>query len=108
MPKITPKNKKIIKTKLELEPYQIVLRPIVTEKGYHRAEHQNTYYFEVHPLANKIQIKNAVEYLFDVKVIDVRTQNRKGKPVKTRYHRIVRRRNWKKAVVKLHHESKIN
>ncbi|MDR2755202.1 MAG: 50S ribosomal protein L23 [Planctomycetaceae bacterium] len=103
-----PKNKDITKTNLKLEPYQIILRPLVTEKGYHRAEHQNTYYFEVHSLASKSQIKSAVEYLFEVKVIDVRTQNRKGKPVKTRYQRIVKRRNWKKAVVKLHPESKIN
>ncbi|MDR2115659.1 MAG: 50S ribosomal protein L23 [Planctomycetaceae bacterium] len=102
-----PKNNSL-KTSLKLEPYQIILRPLVTEKGYHRAEHQNTYYFEVHPFADKNQIKNAVEYLFEVKVIDVRTQNRRGKPIKTRYHRVVKRRNWKKAVVKLHPESKIN
>ncbi|MDR0335614.1 MAG: 50S ribosomal protein L23 [Planctomycetaceae bacterium] len=102
-----PKNN-ITKTKLELEPYQIVLRPLVTEKGYHRAEHQNTYYFEVHQLANKKQIKDAIEYLFEVVVIDVRTQSRKGKPVKTRYHKNVKRHDWKKAIVKLHPESKIN
>ncbi|MDR3198061.1 MAG: 50S ribosomal protein L23 [Planctomycetaceae bacterium] len=103
-----PKNKDITKTNLNLEPYQIILRPIVTEKGYDRAERKNTYYFAVHPFANKNQIKHAVEILFEVKVVDVRTQNRKGKPAKTRYHRIVHRRTWKKAIVKLHPESKIN
>ncbi|MDR1141464.1 MAG: 50S ribosomal protein L23 [Planctomycetaceae bacterium] len=103
-----PKNKDITKTNLKLEPYQIILRPLVTEKGYHRAEHQNTYYFEVHRLANKKQIKDAVEYLFEVEVLDVRTQTRKGKPIRTRYHQTVKRRDWKKAIVKLHPESKIN
>ncbi|MDR1964024.1 MAG: 50S ribosomal protein L23 [Planctomycetaceae bacterium] len=103
-----PKSKDKTKTNLKLEPYQIILRPIVTEKGYHRAEHQNTYYFEVHQLANKKQIKEAVEFLFDVKVIDVRTQNRKGKTVRTRRGQICHRRDWKKALVKLHSESKIN
>jgi large subunit ribosomal protein L23 len=103
-----PKNQDRTKTNLKLEPYQIILRPLVTEKGYHRAEHQNTYYFEVHRFANKKQIKEAVEYLFEVEVIDVRTQNRKGKPVRTRYHQTVKRSAWKKAIIKLHPESKIN
>jgi len=93
---------------LQLEPYQIILRPIVTEKGYHRAEHQNTYYFEVHQLANKKMIKDAVEFLFDVKVVDVRTQNRKGKRVRTRRNTYGKRRDWKKALVKLDNESKIS
>jgi large subunit ribosomal protein L23 len=104
-----PKKNQNTETNLKLEPYQIILRPIVTEKGFHRAEHQNTYYFEVHQLANKTQIKDAVEFLFDVKVIDVRTQNRKGKPVYfRRKNRKSTRRDWKKAIVKLHSESKIN
>ncbi|MDR0704961.1 MAG: 50S ribosomal protein L23 [Planctomycetaceae bacterium] len=104
-----PKNKDITLTNLKLEPYQIILRPIVTEKGYHRAEHQNTYYFEVHQLANKAQIKDAVEFLFDVKVLNVRTQHRKGKTVYfRRKNRKGKRRDWKKAIVKLHSESKIN
>lgn len=103
-----PRQKDITKVNLQLEPYQIVLRPIVTEKGYHRAEHQNTYYFEVHQLANKKQIKEAVEFLFDVKVLDVRTQNRKGKQARNRRGVYGHRRNWKKALVKLDTESKIS
>jgi len=102
-----PQQKDITQVNLQLEPYQVVLRPIVTEKGYHRAEHQNTYYFEVHQLANKKQIKEAVEFLFDVKVVDVRTQTRKGKKVRSRRGTYGQRRNWKKALVKLDAESKI-
>ena len=104
-----PKQKDVTKVNLTLEPYQVVLRPLVTEKGYHRAEHQNTYYFEVHQLANKQMIKEAVEFLFDVKVVDVRTQNRKGKNVINRRRNTKgKRRDWKKAVVKLDSESKIS
>ena len=93
---------------MQLEPYQIVLRPIVTEKGYACAEHQNTYYFEVHQLASKQQIKEAVEFLFDVKVEKVRTQTRKGKRTRNRRGVWGKRRNWKKALVKLDAESKIS
>jgi large subunit ribosomal protein L23 len=103
-----PRQKDITQVNLQLEPYQIVLRPLVTEKGYHRAEHQNTYYFEVHQLANKKQIKEAVEFLFDVKVADVRTQNRKGKRTRNRRGVYGYRQNWKKALVKLDAESKIS
>jgi large subunit ribosomal protein L23 len=103
-----PKNKDITQVNLQLEPYQIILRPLVTEKGYHRAEHHNTYYFEVHRLANKKQIKEAVEFLFDVKVEDVRTQSRKGKTLRSRRGQTGKRRNWKKALVKLNAESKIS
>jgi large subunit ribosomal protein L23 len=103
-----PRQQDITKVNLQLEPYQVVLRPIVTEKGYHRAEHQNTYYFEVHRLANKGQIKAAVEFLFDVNVLEVRTQNRKGKRTRNRRGVYGKRRDWKKALVKLDAESKIS
>ena len=103
-----PRQRDITLVNLQLEPYQIVLRPIVTEKGYDCAEHQNTYYFEVHQLANKKMIRDAVEFLFDVKVVDVRTQTRKGKRSRNRRGTYGHRRNWKKAVVKLHDESKIS
>ena len=103
-----PRQYDITKVNLQLEPYQIVLRPIVTEKGYSRAEHQNTYYFEVHQLASKQQIKEAVEFLFDVKVEKVRTQTRKGKRTRNRRGVWGHRRNWKKALVKLDAESKIS
>ena len=103
-----PRQTDVTKVNLTLEPYQVVLRPLVTEKGYHRAEHQNTYYFEVHQLANKQMIKDAIEFLFDVKVEKVRTQNRRGKTTRNRRGVYGQRRNWKKAVVKLDAESKIS
>jgi large subunit ribosomal protein L23 len=90
-----------------LEPYQVVLRPLITEKATHLSERHNAYTFEVNPLATKTEIKEAVEILFDVKVADVRTQNRRGK---LRRHRlkIGRMRNWKKAIVSLHSDYRID
>jgi len=90
-----------------LEPYQVVLRPLITEKATHLSERHNAYTFEVHPLATKTEIKNAIEVLFDVKVDDVRTQNRRGK---LRRYRLKsgRMRNWKKAIVALHDEYRID
>lgn len=102
-----PKQKDRTATNLKLEPYQIVLRPIVTEKGFHLAERHNTYSFEVHALASKKMIKDAIEALFDVKVLEVNIQNRKGKTRRMR-HVVGRLKNWKKAMVKLHSESRIN
>src|SRR5918993_3229478 len=86
-----------------LEPYQVVLRPLITEKATQLSERHNAYTFEVNPLATKTEIKLAVEALFDVRVADVRTQNRRGK---LRRHRLKmgRMRNWKKAIVALQDE----
>jgi large subunit ribosomal protein L23 len=79
---------------------------LVTEKGTHLSEHRNTYCFQVHPAANKIQIKAAVEEMYQVRVIEVRTQNRKGK--RRRFRNIVGQMpSWKKAIVKVHPEDKI-
>ncbi len=64
---------------IELRPYQIVLRPLVTEKGTHQSTRYNAYTFQVNPVATKDQIKAAVEDLFHVRVEGVRTQNRIGK-----------------------------
>src|SRR6266850_762909 len=66
-------------TGLELKPYQIVLRPLVTEKGTHQSTRYNAYAFQVNPIATKTQIKSAVEELFEVRVVAVRTQIREGK-----------------------------
>jgi large subunit ribosomal protein L23 len=95
------------KTASRLEPYQVVLRPLVTEKGFHKAERCNAYAFEVNPLATKAEIRQAVEHLFDVKVVRVNVQNRKGKPRRTRF-RHGRTQDWKKAIVTLDPESKIS
>jgi large subunit ribosomal protein L23 len=90
----------------ELEPYQIILRPLVTEKGTHQFTRHNAYPFQVNLWANKTQIKAAVEELFNVRVLKVRTQNRIGKTRRYRY-RLGRLPNWKRAIVTLHEEDKI-
>lgn len=97
----------ITKTKLDLAPHHVVLRPLVTEKGFHKAERYNVYAFEVNPLAGKDDIRRAVEELFDVRVLSVNTQNRSGKPRRYR-HRMGYTKAWKKALVKLHSEDRIN
>ena len=93
--------------RLQLQPYQIVLRPLVTEKGMHRSTRDNQYAFEVNPVADKLQIRSAIEELFDVKVTKVRTQNRKGKPRRYRF-RWGRTKDWKKAIVTLDGEHRID
>src|ERR1700722_7956992 len=91
---------------LDLRPYQIVLRPLVTEKGTHQSTRYNAYAFQVNPVATKDEIKKAVEELFHVRVEGVRTQNRKGR---NRHFRQTMGKlpNWKKAVVTLNDEDKI-
>jgi large subunit ribosomal protein L23 len=91
----------------KLEPHQVILRPLVTEKGMHRSTRQNQYSFEVHPQATKQDIKRAVEELFNVQVEKVCTQNRRGKPRRYRF-RLGRTKSWKKAIVKLHEEHRLD
>lgn len=90
----------------KLEPQQVVLRPLVTEKGTHQFTHHNAYPFEVNLWATKEQIKAAVEELFSVRVQKVRTQMRLGKHRRYRF-RYGRLPNWKKAIVTLHPEDRI-
>jgi large subunit ribosomal protein L23 len=91
----------------ELEPYQVILRPLITEKATHLSERHNAYTFEVNILATKAQIKHAIETLFNVKVLNVRTQNRRGKPRRYRL-KVGWMRRWKKAVVTLYEEYRID
>ena len=83
-----------------LTPEEIVIRPVITEKTLRMAERENAYTFRVRPNANKIQVRDAVERLFNVSVTRVRTQNFMGK-----FRRVGRytgsTSNWKKAVVKV-------
>src|SRR6266480_3089638 len=82
---------------LDLRPYQVVLRPLVTEKGTHQSTRYNAYAFQVSSIATKTQIKAAVEELFHVRVEGVRTMNREGK--KRRFRQgIGQLPRWKKAV----------
>lgn len=82
------------------DAYDIIRRPLITEKGTDITTDSNGYTFLVAPHANKIQIKNAVESLFDVKVTQVRTMVRKGK-WKRRGRSAFRGSDWKRAVVTL-------
>ena len=90
-----------------LQPHQVIVRPLVTEKNMFLSEALNQYTFEVNPLATKTDIKNAVELLFEVKVAKVSTQNRKGKPRRYRF-RYGRTKSWKKAIVKLDGDHRID
>jgi large subunit ribosomal protein L23 len=91
----------------QLRPHQIILRPLVTEKGVHRSTRNNQYAFEVSTLAGKEDIKQAVEEMFEVKVVKVRTQNRKGKPRRHRW-KLGYTRDWKKALITLDPEDRID
>ncbi len=80
-------------------PRDIVIRPIVSEKSYAGLE-GNTYTFLVSPSANKTEIKEAIQQIWNVRVEDVRTMNRKGKVKRTRVG-TGKRPDQKRAVVKL-------
>ena len=89
-----------------LAPHQIILKPMVTEKGTHLSSRHNSYTFQVNPQADKHQIQDAIEVLFHVRVLKVRTANRlgkhrrfKGKPGKMS--------DWKKAFVTLHEDDRL-
>jgi large subunit ribosomal protein L23 len=92
----------------KLEPHQVILSPLVTEKGTHQSnkQHHNAYAFQVNLWATKIEIKKAVQELFHVRVEKVRTQLRLGKKRRYRF-RQGKLSNWKKAIVKLHPDDKI-
>lgn len=84
-----------------MDIHEIVIKPLVTEKGTRHSQTLNAYAFEVHSDAKKPEIKQAVEKIYNVKVLDVRTANHKGKP--RRAGRVMGRTSaWKKAVVVLH------
>ena len=84
---------------MNLSAYDIVIRPIITEKSSSLME-LNKYTFEVHKNANKIQIRQAIETIFKVKVLSVNTLNVKSKP-KRMGASVGRTRSWKKAIVAL-------
>jgi len=82
------------------DSYGIVRRPLITEKGVAAAEEMNQYPFEVAIEANKAEIKRAVEEIFSVRVVKVRTMTRHGKPRRVRFRK-GKTRQWKRAVVTL-------
>lgn len=78
----------------------VLVRPLVTEKTTSQLTGPNDYAFEVVPSANKIQIKEAIERVYGVHVVDVRTMIVRGKLKRTGRH-VGKRSNWKKAYVRL-------
>jgi large subunit ribosomal protein L23 len=86
--------------------HEIIRRPVVTEKAVEKKEAEQTLCFEVHPEANKVQIKQAVEKLFKVKVYDVRTATFEGK-LRRRGRFAGYRPDWKKAYVRLKKDQKM-
>jgi len=81
-----------------LDDYSVIIRPLITEQGMHFANTKGAYSFEVNRRANKRQIKNAVEKIYSVKVLKVRTANFKGK-YRRRGRTAGMTASWKKAVV---------
>ena len=77
---------------------EIIIKPIITEKSREAMVNEGKYTFEVNKKATKIDVKYAVEKLFDVKVVDVKTMNIKGKLRRRGVH-VGRTSDWKKAIV---------
>lgn len=82
-----------------MDPSQVIIRPVVSEKSYALAA-ADRYTFRVHPAAHKTQIRQAVESLFEVDVVEVRTITVRSKP-KRRGLTSGRTRAWKKAIVQV-------
>jgi len=83
-----------------MDVYQVLKRPLITEKGTRQKEQANKITFEVDRCANKVMVRNAVESIFKVKVLSVKMMNVKGKERKVGRN-MGRRPDWKKAIVRL-------
>jgi large subunit ribosomal protein L23 len=90
-----------------MDPYQVILRPVISEKSYNLIEAEGQYTFQVDKRANKDQIKKAVEKAFDVRVYKVNTSNVKSKPKRQGLTR-GRTATWKKAIVRLQQGDRID
>lgn len=88
-------------------PRRIIIEPLVTERGFQQRLNENKYFFEVARDANKIDIKHAIEHLFDVKVVKIATLNVLGKKRRVRTREAGKRPDWKKAIVTLAEGQKI-
>jgi len=89
-----------------MDNINVIIKPLVTEKSTHQQQTRNSYAFQVQAHANKNQIRQAVEKLYSVKVTDVRTMVRKGKPRRSRF-KIAKTSDWKRAIVVLDENSRI-
>jgi large subunit ribosomal protein L23 len=87
--------------------YQILIRPLVTEKSMQLKDSENKLFFEVAPDSNRIEIKRAVEKVFKVKVKKVNVLNKRGKRVMFRMQP-GKQKDWKKAVVTLHEGEQVD
>jgi large subunit ribosomal protein L23 len=83
-----------------MNPYEIIIGPLITEKATIQKEKNNQLTFEVDRRANRVAIRHAVEKIFNVQVEQVRTMQMKGK-MKRMGRSLGRRRDWKKAIVTL-------
>jgi large subunit ribosomal protein L23 len=83
-----------------MDLYQIIKRPLITEKGTKQKKQSNQLAFEVDRRANKILVRNAIESIFKVKVLSVRVMNVKGKERRVGRN-VGRKADWKKAIVRL-------
>jgi large subunit ribosomal protein L23 len=90
---------------VSLDPHQVILAPVVSEKSYSLIE-DNKYSFKVHPTAHKTQIRQAVEELFGVKVMAVNVIKVRPKPKRRGFTR-GQKPGWKKAIVELKPGDKI-
>ena len=90
-----------------MDEYNVIKKPLVTEQGMHFANVKGAYSFVVDKRANKTEIKNAIEKIYEVKVDKVRTANHQGK-VRRKGRAMGRTPDWKKAVVYLKSEYHID
>jgi large subunit ribosomal protein L23 len=90
------------------EPFDIIRTVRLTEKSTLLSEKGNKYVFEVNPAANKLEIKQAIESLFQKKVVSVNTANYAGKKKRERRADFGRRAHWKKAIITLKEGEKID
>ncbi len=81
--------------------YQVIKRPLITEKATELSDTQNVYVFQVDRRANRIQVKQAIERIYNVHVVDVRLLNMKPKRGRWGRRVVVRKSAWKKAYVRL-------
>ncbi|MGN0301633.1 MAG: 50S ribosomal protein L23 [Anaerotardibacter sp.] len=88
------------------DPREVIIRPIITEHSYDMIEQENVYTFEVAKSANKVEIAQAIEAIFNVTVVKVNTLNVKAKPKRMRYVE-GKTRTWKKAMVTVAQGDKI-
>ena len=85
---------------MSLHPNEVLLAPVVSEKSYALIERGNTYSFRIHPDAHKTQVRQAVEELFEVKVLRVNISKVQPKPKRRGLHKGVKQ-GWKKAIVQV-------